>query len=503
MIEDHLGYRSINRGALPLSLGRFILRNIDNSAIAWCIRHDHSMIKRYVTAFLASRHLLIASTYGKEYTSELLLRHEVVFTLGSNPSDLWRYKRILACVDKWRSILAICGFHHSGYIGVSRPHPYYCETRRLKKFQLHSTFLALHKLAASPGPGQISLNLTFAHLFDDFFGGIEAPYVLGDSELSRIEFASRLEELDRGFKEEAIAYDEFGMWNLENLDDIDYNMLTTKDLIVIRDRKWEEILIDAQTRGGEMIDTLEELENEIISRSSSGETEHETIYSANPVRMHKSHFGQVLDDHERPELLLHACMASRHPWIESSCGTEYLEELIATQDVIFDYHHRLFRYNTSEALKVAASIRKWIRVLEACGLTTTRRTGVKVYAMGNTDPDYLPLLKSLMRTAYRLLPALAEKDREFKEAVKKDEMHLIARECFWDEEIPGAMASRDAKWKKFIETTREYTEKLLDMLEGLEENPVLLSDFHADEDRWPDAHGSEIADSEDEGLLSE
>jgi hypothetical protein len=120
--------------------------------------------------------------------------------------------------------------------------------------------------------------------------------------------------------------------------------------------------------------------------------------------------------------------------------------------------------------------------------------------MGNTDPDYLPLLKSLMRTAYRcdstkvffeafsfcgharfhatctlgnstssrqrLLPALAEKDREFKEAVKKDEMHLIARECFWDEEIPGAMVSRDAKWKNFIETTREYTEKLLDMLEA-------------------------------------
>ncbi|THW17230.1 hypothetical protein D6C98_06295 [Aureobasidium pullulans] len=225
------------------------------------------------------------------------------------------------------------------------------------------------------------------------------------------------------------------------------------------------------------------------------------------------------------------------------CGTEYLEELIATQDVIFDYHHRLFRYNTSEALKVAASIRKWIRVLEACGLTTTRRTEIRVmrhpisHAMENTDPDYLPLLKSLMKTAYqyklsnmsfravsfceyarfnaictlgkstssrqRLLPALAEKDREFKEAVKKDEMHLIARECFWDEEIPGAMASRDAKWKKFIETTREYTEMLLDMLESLEENPVLLYDFHADEDRWPDAHGPEIADSEDEGLLSE
>ncbi|KAG2167107.1 hypothetical protein VTO58DRAFT_101317 [Aureobasidium pullulans] len=286
MIEDYHGYRSINRGALPLSLGKFVLRTIDNSAIAWCIRHDHSMIKRYVTAFLASRHLLIASTYGKEYTSELLLRHEVVFTLGSNPSDLWRYKRILACVDKWRSTLAICGFHHSGYIGVSRPYPYYCETRRLKKFQLHSTFLALHKLAASPGPGQISLNLIFAHLFDDFFGEIEVPYVLGNSELSRIEFASRLEELDRGFKEEAIAYDEFGIWNLENLDDVDYNMLTTKDLIVIRDQKWEEILIDAQTRGGEMIDTLEELENEIISRSSSGEIEQEMIYSANPVRMH-------------------------------------------------------------------------------------------------------------------------------------------------------------------------------------------------------------------------
>ncbi|THW53764.1 hypothetical protein D6D21_00156 [Aureobasidium pullulans] len=243
---------------------------------------------------------------------------------------------------------------------------------------------------------------------------------------------------------------------------------------------------------------------------------------------------------EQPSSILHhlkQCMASRHPWIESSCGTAYLEELIATQDVIFSYHHRLFRYNTSDALEVAASVRKWIRVLEACGLTTTRRTGVKVYAMGNTDPDYLPLLKSLMKTAYqcdstkvffeafsfcgyarfhatctlgnstssrqRLLPALAEKDREFKEAVKKDEMHLIARECFWDEEIPGAIASRDAKWKKFIETTREYTEKLLDMLEGLEENSVLLSDFHADEDRWPDAHGPEIADSEDEGLLSE
>ena len=268
MIEDHHGYRSINRGALQLSLGKFVV-----------------------------------------YTSELLLRHEVVFTLGSNPSDLCRYKRILACVDKWRSILAICGFHHSGYIGVSRPYPYYCETRRLKKFQLHSTFLALHKLAASPGSGQVSLNLTFAHLFDDFFSEIEVPYVLGNSELSRIEFASRLEELDRGFKEEAIAYDEFGIWNLENLDDVDYNMLTTKDLIVIRDRKWEEILIDAQTRGGEMIDTLEELENEIISRSSSGETEHEMVYSANPVRMHKSHFGQVLDDHERPELLLHAVSA--------------------------------------------------------------------------------------------------------------------------------------------------------------------------------------------------
>ncbi|THY46619.1 hypothetical protein D6C99_06044 [Aureobasidium pullulans] len=230
---------------------------------------------------------------------------------------------------------------------------------------------------------------------------------------------------------------------------------------------------------------------------------------------------------EQPSSILHhlkQCMASRHPWIESSCGTEYLEELIATQDVIFDYHHRLFRYNTSEALKVAASIRKWIRVLEACGLTTTRRTEIRVmrhpisHAMENTDPDYLPLLKSLMKTAYQykssnvsfravsfceLLPALAEKDREFKEAVKKDEMHLIARKCFWDEEIPGAMASRDAKWKKFIETTREYTEKLLDMLEGLEENPVLLYDFHADEDRWPDAHGPEIADSEDEGLLSE
>lgn len=82
-------------------------------------------------------------------------------------------------------------------------------------------------------------------------------------------------------------------------------------------------------------------------------------------------------------------------------------------------------------------------------------------------------------------------------------MHLMARECFWDEEIPGAIASRDAKWKKFIETTREWTEKLLDMLESLEENPVLLYDFHADEDRWPDAHGPEIADSEDEGLLSE
>ena len=87
--------------------------------------------------------------------------------------------------------------------------------------------------------------------------------------------------------------------------------------------------------------------------------------------------------------------------------------------------------------------------------------------------------------------------------MKKDEMHLIARECFWDEEIPGAMASRDAKWKKFIETTREYTEKLLDMLESLEENSVLLYDFHADEDRWPDAHGPKISDSEDEGLLSE
>ncbi|THY90632.1 hypothetical protein D6C95_06530 [Aureobasidium pullulans] len=82
-------------------------------------------------------------------------------------------------------------------------------------------------------------------------------------------------------------------------------------------------------------------------------------------------------------------------------------------------------------------------------------------------------------------------------------MHLIARECFWDEEIPGAIASRDAKWKKFIETTREYTETLLDMLERLEENLVLLYDFHADEDRWPDAHGPDIANSEDEGLLSE
>ncbi|CAD0022050.1 unnamed protein product [Aureobasidium pullulans] len=485
MIEDHHGYRSINRGALQLSLGKFVV-----------------------------------------YTSELLLRHEVVFTLGSNPSDLCRYK------EYW---------------------------------------------PASTRSGQVSLNLTFAHLFDDFFSEIEVSYVLGNSELSRIEFASRLEELDRGFKEEAIAYDEFGIWNLENLDNVDYNMLTTKDLIVIRDQKWEEILIDAQTRGGEMIDTLEELENEIISRSSSGETEHEMVYSANPVRMHKSPFGQVLDDHERPELLLHArqelearnslstyihswifklkdrwilqeqpssilhhlkqCMACRHSWVNSSCGTEYLEELIATQDVIFGDSDGLFRYSTSEALKIAASVRKWIRVLEACGLTTTRRTGVKIYAMGNTDPDYLPLLKSLMKTAYqcdstkvffeafsfsgyarfhatytlgnstsslqRLLPALAEKDREFKEAVKKDEMHLIARECFWDEEIPGAMASRDAKWKKFIETTREYTEKLLDMLESLEENPVLLYDFHADEDRWPDAHGPEIADSEDEGLLSE
>lgn len=44
---------------------------------------------------------------------------------------------------------------------------------------------------------------------------------------------------------------------------------------------------------------------------------------------------------------------------------------------------------------------------------------------------------------------------------------------------------------------------LLDMLESLEEKPVLLSDFQADEDRWPDAHGPEIADPEDEGLLSE
>ena len=309
MIEDYHGYRSINRGALPLSLGKFVLRTIDNSAIAWCIRHDHSIIKRCVTAFLASRHLLIASTYGKEYTSELLLRHEVVFILGSNLSDLWRYKRILACVDKWRSTLAICGFHHSGHIGVSRPYPYYCETRRLKKFQLHSTFLALYKLAASPGPGQVSLNLRSAHLFDDSFGEIEVPCVLGNSELSRIEFASRLEELDRGFKEEAIAYDEFGIWNQENLDNVEFSMLTTKDLIVIRDRKWEEILIDSQTRGGEMIETLEELENEVISRSSSGETEHEMIYSANQVCMHKSHFGQVLDDHERPELLLHAVSA--------------------------------------------------------------------------------------------------------------------------------------------------------------------------------------------------
>jgi len=287
MIEDHHGYRLINRGALPLSLGKFVLRTIDNSAIAWCIRHDHSMIKRYVTVFLTSRHLLIASTYGKEYTSELLLRHEVVFTLGSNPNDLLRYNRILACVDKWRSILAICGFHHSGYIGVSRPYPYYCQMRRHRKFQSHSIFLDVHKLATSPGPGQVSLNLTFAHLFDDFFGEIEVPYILGNSELSRMEFASRLEELDRGFKEEAIAYDEFGTWNLENLDDVDYNMLTTKDLIVIRDQKWEEILIDAQTRGGEMIDTLEELENEII-RFSSRENE-----LANPVRVHKSHLGQV------------------------------------------------------------------------------------------------------------------------------------------------------------------------------------------------------------------
>jgi hypothetical protein len=106
MIEDHLGYRSINRGALPLSLGKFVV-----------------------------------------YTSELLLRHEVVFTLGSNPSDLL------------------------------------------------------------------------------------------------------------------------------------------------------------------LIDTLEKLENKIISRYSSGETEQEMIYSANPVRMHKSRFGQVLDDHERPELLLHAVSA--------------------------------------------------------------------------------------------------------------------------------------------------------------------------------------------------
>jgi len=249
---------------------------------------------------------------------------------------------------------------------------------------------------------------------------------------------------------------------------------------------------------------------------------------------------------EQPSSILHhlkQCMASRHPWIESSCGTEYLEELIATQDVKFGYNHRLFRYNTSDALKVAASVRKWIRVLEACGLTTTRRTGIWVmrhpisHAMGNTDPDYLPLLKSLMKTAYqykssnvsfkavsfceyaifhgtytlrdstssreRLLPALAEKDREFKEAVEKDEMYFIDLECVWGEKIPGAIASHDAEWKNFIETTREWTEMLLDMLESLEENPVLLSDFHADEDRWPDAHGPEIADSEDEGLLSE
>ena len=64
---------------------------------------------------------------------------------------------------------------------------------------------------------------------------------------------------------------------------------------------------------------------------------------------------------EQPSSILHhlkQCMASRHPWIESSCGTEYLEELIATQDVIFGYHHRLFRYNTSDALEVAASVRK-------------------------------------------------------------------------------------------------------------------------------------------------
>ncbi|THY21605.1 hypothetical protein D6D01_06593 [Aureobasidium pullulans] len=108
-----------------------------------------------------------------------------------------------------------------------------------------------------------------------------------------------------------------------------------------------------------------------------------------------------------------------------------------------------------------------------------------------------------MPSRERLLPALAEKDREFKEAVEKDEFYFIDLECVWGEKIPGAIASRDAEWRKFIETTREYTETLLDMLKGLEENPVLLYDFHADEDRWPDAHGYEIVDSENEGLLSE
>ncbi|THZ82103.1 hypothetical protein D6C84_06015 [Aureobasidium pullulans] len=262
MIEDHHGYRSINRGALPLSLGKFVV-----------------------------------------YTSELLLRHDVVFTLGSNPSDLWRYKRILACVDKWRSILAICGFHHSGYIGVSRPYPYYCETRRLKKFQLHSTFLALHKLAASPGPGQVSLNLTFAHLFDDFFGGIEVSYVLGNSELSRINVGVAVRQEVR----------------------ISIHICVCN------------IVVKGMTS---LLDRIEDLPPELrrmIWKVSIDNIERQELEARNSLSTYIHSWIFKLKDRwilqEQPSSILHhlkQCVASRHPWIESSYGTEYLEELIAT-----------------------------------------------------------------------------------------------------------------------------------------------------------------------------
>lgn len=77
---------------------------------------------------------------------------------------------------------------------------------------------------------------------------------------------------------------------------------------------------------------------------------------------------------------------------------------------------------------------------------------------------------------------------------------------------PGVFLGRGNPWRycitrcKVEKVHRNYSRvdgEAAGMLESLEENPVLLYDFHADEDRWPDAHGPEIADSEDEGLLSE